>query len=204
MQQHWWHARDVSVTQGAGPRKRATVFMSVAVNHSVSWARREKPQCVCLLQQSVVSDLCYHCLPASEPQAGYPHRATDKPQLRIYCGILSVSACFCQGHGRATQHKPELVLNNFGTRLGRRVGRMFASLFPQVSVTLAYALLLRSLGFSVSEINAGICVLTLQPVPTSLYCPLLPHRCISLCLQRITPPAPLCMLCLPPVPQDPP
>uniref|UniRef100_A0A7S0RIG7 Brix domain-containing protein n=1 Tax=Chlamydomonas leiostraca TaxID=1034604 RepID=A0A7S0RIG7_9CHLO len=35
------------------------------------------------------------------------------------------------GHGRATAHKPELVLNNFGTRLGRRVGRMFASLFAQ-------------------------------------------------------------------------
>lgn len=37
-----------------------------------------------------------------------------------------------QGHGRATEHKPELVLNNFGTRIGRRVGRMFASLFAQV------------------------------------------------------------------------
>ncbi|KAK9851157.1 hypothetical protein WJX84_000399, partial [Apatococcus fuscideae] len=36
-----------------------------------------------------------------------------------------------KGHGRATTHKPELVLNNFGTRLGRRVGRMFASLFSQ-------------------------------------------------------------------------
>mmetsp|Transcript_33366 Transcript_33366/g.73774 ORF Transcript_33366/g.73774 Transcript_33366/m.73774 type:complete len:347 (+) Transcript_33366:113-1153(+) len=36
-----------------------------------------------------------------------------------------------KGHGRATQHKPELILNNFGTRLGRRVGRMFASLFSQ-------------------------------------------------------------------------
>lgn len=34
-------------------------------------------------------------------------------------------------HGRATHHKPELVLNNFDTRLGRRVGRMFASLFSQ-------------------------------------------------------------------------
>lgn len=36
-----------------------------------------------------------------------------------------------KGHGRATEHKPELILNNFGTRLGRRVGRMFASLFCQ-------------------------------------------------------------------------
>lgn len=36
-----------------------------------------------------------------------------------------------KGHGRATSHKPELVLNNFGTMLGHRVGRMFASLFCQ-------------------------------------------------------------------------
>mmetsp|Transcript_6379 Transcript_6379/g.17852 ORF Transcript_6379/g.17852 Transcript_6379/m.17852 type:complete len:365 (-) Transcript_6379:419-1513(-) len=33
--------------------------------------------------------------------------------------------------GRATSHKPELILNNFNTRLGHRVGRMFASLFCQ-------------------------------------------------------------------------
>ena len=36
-----------------------------------------------------------------------------------------------QGHGRPSTHKPELILNNFDTRLGHRVGRMFASLFCQ-------------------------------------------------------------------------
>jgi ribosome production factor 1 len=36
-----------------------------------------------------------------------------------------------KGHGRATSHKPELVLNNFDTMLGHRIGRMFASLFCQ-------------------------------------------------------------------------
>ncbi|KAF6265572.1 anticodon-binding protein [Scenedesmus sp. NREL 46B-D3] len=36
-----------------------------------------------------------------------------------------------QGHGRASSHRPELVLNNFNTRLGRRVGRMLGSLFHQ-------------------------------------------------------------------------
>jgi ribosome production factor 1 len=36
-----------------------------------------------------------------------------------------------KGHGRASSHKPELVLNNFSTMLGHRVGRMFASLFCQ-------------------------------------------------------------------------
>ena len=36
-----------------------------------------------------------------------------------------------RNHGRATSHYPELILNNFSTRLGHRVGRMFASVFPQ-------------------------------------------------------------------------
>lgn len=34
-------------------------------------------------------------------------------------------------HGRASSHRPELILNNFGTRLGHRLGRMFASIFSQ-------------------------------------------------------------------------
>jgi len=34
------------------------------------------------------------------------------------------------GHGRPTDHTPELILNNFSTRLGHTIGRMFASLFP--------------------------------------------------------------------------
>mmetsp|Transcript_40542 Transcript_40542/g.104867 ORF Transcript_40542/g.104867 Transcript_40542/m.104867 type:complete len:371 (-) Transcript_40542:28-1140(-) len=33
--------------------------------------------------------------------------------------------------GRATSHKPELILNNFNTRIGHRIGRLFASLFCQ-------------------------------------------------------------------------
>eukprot|EP00274_Cyanoptyche_gloeocystis_P002998 CAMPEP_0196666752 /NCGR_PEP_ID=MMETSP1086-20130531/64693_1 /TAXON_ID=77921 /ORGANISM="Cyanoptyche gloeocystis , Strain SAG4.97" /LENGTH=298 /DNA_ID=CAMNT_0042003989 /DNA_START=91 /DNA_END=987 /DNA_ORIENTATION=- len=35
-----------------------------------------------------------------------------------------------EGHGKPTAHKPELILNNFNTRLGRRLGRMMAALFP--------------------------------------------------------------------------
>ncbi len=35
-------------------------------------------------------------------------------------------------HGRATCHTPELILNNFATRVGHRVGRLFISLFPHV------------------------------------------------------------------------
>jgi ribosome production factor 1 len=34
------------------------------------------------------------------------------------------------GFGRRTEHAPELLLNNFSTRLGRRVGRLLGSLFP--------------------------------------------------------------------------
>lgn len=36
-----------------------------------------------------------------------------------------------KGHGRVSGHRPELLLNNFNTRLGRRVGRMLGSLFHQ-------------------------------------------------------------------------
>ncbi|XP_022329870.2 ribosome production factor 1-like [Crassostrea virginica] len=32
--------------------------------------------------------------------------------------------------GEMSKHKPELILNNFNTRLGHSVGRVFASLFP--------------------------------------------------------------------------
>ena len=35
------------------------------------------------------------------------------------------------GHGRASRHKPEVILNNFNTRLGHRVGRMLGSVFHQ-------------------------------------------------------------------------
>jgi len=35
-----------------------------------------------------------------------------------------------RGHGRPTNHRPELILNNFSTRLGHRLGRMLACLVP--------------------------------------------------------------------------
>jgi ribosome production factor 1 len=34
------------------------------------------------------------------------------------------------GHGTPTDHTPEILLNNFTTRLGRRMGRLLGSLFP--------------------------------------------------------------------------
>lgn len=35
-----------------------------------------------------------------------------------------------RGSGEVTAHKPEIILNNFTTRLGRRFGRFFGSMFP--------------------------------------------------------------------------
>ena len=37
---------------------------------------------------------------------------------------------FRGGHGEFTRHKPEIILNNFNTRLGLQIGRSFAALFP--------------------------------------------------------------------------
>ncbi|XP_057454961.1 uncharacterized protein LOC130746369 [Lotus japonicus] len=36
-----------------------------------------------------------------------------------------------KNHGKPTSHLPELVMNNFTTRLGHRIGRLIQSLFPQ-------------------------------------------------------------------------
>ncbi|RYG54275.1 hypothetical protein EON66_07390, partial [archaeon] len=44
----------------------------------------------------------------------------------------SMLSCDVKGHGNATAHVPELILNNFVTRLGRRIGRFVGSLFPPV------------------------------------------------------------------------
>ncbi|KAK9827342.1 hypothetical protein WJX81_007556 [Elliptochloris bilobata] len=38
-----------------------------------------------------------------------------------------------KGHARATHHKPEVIMNNFDTVIGQRVGRLLASLFSQDS-----------------------------------------------------------------------
>ncbi|CAI2185013.1 9698_t:CDS:2 [Funneliformis geosporum] len=37
-----------------------------------------------------------------------------------------------QGHGRSSCYKPELILNNFNTRLGHTIGRWLQALFPHV------------------------------------------------------------------------
>ena len=41
-----------------------------------------------------------------------------------------INSPLSKGHGTLTSHKPELILNNFTTRLGHTIGRMLASVFP--------------------------------------------------------------------------
>lgn len=48
--------------------------------------------------------------------------------------IDDISPAALQGHGRATSHKPELILSGFGTRLGHRISRIFSALFAQVQL----------------------------------------------------------------------
>ena len=36
-----------------------------------------------------------------------------------------------QKHGTPTSHLPEIIINNFHTRLGHQVGRLLTALFPQ-------------------------------------------------------------------------
>jgi hypothetical protein len=49
--------------------------------------------------------------------------------LRRRRGRWAVRAA--QNHGRSTSHTPEVILNNFTTRLGHTIGRQLAALFPQ-------------------------------------------------------------------------
>ncbi|KAI9137145.1 anticodon-binding protein, partial [Paraphysoderma sedebokerense] len=45
--------------------------------------------------------------------------------------LSSIKMCKeIEAHGNPTPHHPELILNNFSTRLGHTIGRFFATLFP--------------------------------------------------------------------------
>ena len=55
------------------------------------------------------------------------------------------------GHGRSTTHIPELILNNFNSRLGRRTGRMLGSLFPHVTYNNLYYILYMLYNIHVTE-----------------------------------------------------
>ena len=81
-------------------------------------------------------------------EKGFTHLLVLSERLKVPNGLIVVhlpegpTAAFrmsssrhigqIAGHGVATGHTPELILNNFTTRIGRRVGRMVGSLFPHV------------------------------------------------------------------------
>jgi len=45
--------------------------------------------------------------------------------------LTSISGCKkIKNHGKTSSHRPEVILNNFNTRLGHSVGRLLAALFP--------------------------------------------------------------------------
>jgi ribosome production factor 1 len=59
------------------------------------------------------------------------HDETGAPGPTAYFKLTSVvTSTDIPNHGASTSHIPELHLHGFHTRLGRRVGRLFASLFP--------------------------------------------------------------------------
>jgi ribosome production factor 1 len=72
------------------------------------------------LAECDVSLGCMHALRPAGAQSSQPIRN------KLVMPLL-------QGHGRATSHKPEMILSGFGTRLGHRISRVFAALFAQAS-----------------------------------------------------------------------
>ena len=54
------------------------------------------------------------------------YRDSEHEYQIVHCVYVS------QGHGMVTDHEPEVILNNFTTRLGHSVARLLASWFPQV------------------------------------------------------------------------
>ena len=61
-----------------------------------------------------------------------PHPDTGLAGPTAYYKVTAVvTSTNIPHHGASTSHIPELNLHGFGTRLGHRVGRLLASLFPQ-------------------------------------------------------------------------
>ncbi|GMI14042.1 hypothetical protein TrLO_g2115 [Triparma laevis f. longispina] len=69
-----------------------------------------------------------------EEDTGPRHIPTDEHTLPGPTAFFKINNIVLpkkiKNHGAATGHIPELILNNFTTRLGHRAGRFFGSLFP--------------------------------------------------------------------------
>jgi hypothetical protein len=54
--------------------------------------------------------------------------------LSLFPLSIFFAYALAQHHGTKTDHVPEVILNNFSTRLGHRVGRLLGSLMPHVRI----------------------------------------------------------------------
>ena len=70
---------------------------------------------------------------AAEPLTSPKTPDSNLPGPTAYFKISNITIpSDIANHGKSTGHIPELILNNFTTRLGRRTGRFLGSLFPHV------------------------------------------------------------------------
>ncbi|KAK6018015.1 brix domain protein, partial [Ostertagia ostertagi] len=77
----------------------------------------------------------HKCIPNSEifSRKGVPLKKVVKQAIsKSYTDLLVVHEDQKRNQrcGESTDHNPEIVLNNFNTRLGHSIARMFACLFP--------------------------------------------------------------------------
>lgn len=64
-----------------------------------------------------------------EPNALLLTHLPDGPTAHFKLSGIKLSKQI-KNHGKASSHRPEVILNNFNTRLGHSVARLLASLFP--------------------------------------------------------------------------
>ncbi|KZT39368.1 Brix-domain-containing protein [Sistotremastrum suecicum HHB10207 ss-3] len=108
----------LSVIPGAEFVRRGKGMRNVEVGRIAGWAAGRGYGCVIVVNEDrkVCNALTLIHLP-SGPSA-YFKLTSIVPSSKI------------SSHARPTPHNPELILNNFVTRLGHSVGRMFQTLFP--------------------------------------------------------------------------
>ncbi|ODV93227.1 hypothetical protein PACTADRAFT_51846 [Pachysolen tannophilus NRRL Y-2460] len=125
----------VLITTNANAKKPAYKFADMLMDFL--------PNCTFVKRQReyTMKDMAQFC-----SNRGYTHLVVVNEDKKVVNGItfiylpsgptfyFSVSSFIegkkIEGHGKATNHTPELILNNFSTRLGNTVGRLLQSLFP--------------------------------------------------------------------------
>lgn len=109
----------LSVFPGAEYRPRAKA-QGAGLGKICSWARSRRYGAILVIGESRKS-------PFSLTVISLPHGPT------AFFRLTSISTgAEIYGKARPTPHTPELILNNFTTVLGHRVGRVLQSLFPKI------------------------------------------------------------------------